>query len=156
MRTIAWVVFGIFAGSVLVARWQFSRTRAFLQFLWYQHWRMRERQREFGVELYRRYPRFMHWRFRVLMFTWYRVRNSEWWWAIQYRVGGLWFRYASWWAPVCKACGTKLLHGGTCLACMAQKMARKERVKMLAGRGDAKRAEGAEFFARLFGGGPKR
>jgi len=29
--TIVWLAFGIFAGSALVARWQFSQTRAFLQ-----------------------------------------------------------------------------------------------------------------------------
>jgi len=152
--TVFWLILGIFAGSVLVARWQFSRTRAILQFLWYRHWRMRERQRVWETELYRRYPRFMHWQFRAKM-PYYRLRNSERWWAIKHRVGSLWFRYARLWAPSCKTCGATLLYGGTCLSCITQEMVRKERIKMLAGRGDMKAVQGAEFMARLLGGPPK-
>lgn len=146
--TYLWVAVGLFAASVLYARWQFSRARVFANFLWYRHWRMRERSRAFESRMFFRYPRFMRWTYRVRQ-PYYRIVNHDRVWPLRFWLGGVWYRYAAWWAPKCKEHGTAL-SGGYCFNCGMLQAVRQQKAKMISGHGDPNLAKGIEMMEKLF------
>jgi hypothetical protein len=136
--TVVWVILAAFTASVLLARWQFSETRAICMFVWYQRWRMRERKRNLSIWFWKRFPRLMDFRWRVLR-PWYRIRNHDLVWKIQFKIEHAWFIYACFWVPKCKNHPkTALLDGGTCPLCMVEKAfkeaERKKRLNVLTGK----------------------
>jgi hypothetical protein len=122
-----WFIVGVLSASVLLARWQFSQTRAVFQYLWYHRLKMRVRSRAFEVSLYRRYPRFMSLKFRVMR-PYYLLKNHERMWLIREWIDKWWYRYATLFAPTCKI-HKMPLNGGTCWACSMAEMAHRNKIK---------------------------
>jgi hypothetical protein len=127
---ILWAIVALFTLSVVAARWQFSTTRTFVQYIWYQHWRMRERQRELDFKLFQRFPRIWVLRSRLR-----RPFNTERMWRFRSWLGTLWFKYASFFAPKCPKHKQWPLMGGHCYGCTMDRMQQRHRLNNLTGKG---------------------
>jgi len=153
--TYFYTLLALFAGSVLLARWQYSRAHSMWRYLWYQHWGVRQKQRAFSRWLWARYPRFMRFKWRVTA-PYYRLKHHDLTWKIRIKLDHWWFLYAHFWVPKCKHHPKVMLMAGTCMACMARKVGeeqnRKAKLANLTGKGDGKDPLPPDFLEKMFGG----
>lgn len=134
MHLLWWPV-GLFALSVVVARWQFSEARSIVMFVWYQHWKfktLRRYQRDFDLWLFKNHRRFWERKSR-LMRPYHRLRHHERVWRVQAWIGSLWYKYAMLFVPTCSKHGWPFM-GGRCFPCGMEEAQRKNRLQELAGK----------------------